>query len=64
MSLTDESIKVISFDVAQSGEFLIFTSSNENGGIDLWRVSRAGGDAAKLLIAVSIAAPPGDRAGR
>ncbi len=47
--LTDESIKVISFDVAQSGEFLIFTSSNENGGIDLWRVSRAGGDAAKLL---------------
>lgn len=47
--LTDEAIKVISFDVAQSGDFIIFTSVNENGGIDLWRVSRAGGDATKLL---------------
>lgn len=47
--LTDESIKVISFDVAQNGEFIIFTSVNENGGIDLWRVSREGGDASKLL---------------
>ena len=43
--LTDESIKVISFDVAQNGEFIIFTSTNQNGGIDLWRVSREGGDA-------------------
>lgn len=47
--LTDESIKVISFDVSQNGEFIIFTSVNENGGIDLWRVSRDGGDSAKLL---------------
>ena len=47
--LTDESIKVISFDVAQSGEFIIFTSVNENGGIDLWRVSREGGDASIYL---------------
>lgn len=43
--LTDEAIKVISFDIAQSGEFIIFTSTNEKGGIDLWRVSRDGGDA-------------------
>jgi Tol biopolymer transport system component len=47
--LTDEAIKVISFDVAQSGEFIVFTSSNENGGIDLWRVSRDGGEASILL---------------
>jgi Tol biopolymer transport system component len=47
--LTDESIKVISFDVSQNGEFIIFTSVNENDGIDLWRISREGGDAAKLL---------------
>lgn len=47
--LTDEAIKVISFDVAQSGEFIVFSSANQNGGIDLWRVSRAGGDASILL---------------
>lgn len=47
--LTDEAIKVISFDVAQSGDFIIFTSANQNGGIDLWRVSRDGGDASMLL---------------
>ncbi len=35
--LTDETVKVLSFDVAQSG------------GIDLWRVSRDGGDASLLL---------------
>jgi Tol biopolymer transport system component len=47
--LTDETIKVISFDVSQSGEFIVFSSANEKGGIDLWRVSRTGGDAALLL---------------
>lgn len=47
--LTDEAIKVISFDVAQSGDFIVFTSTNQNGGIDLWRVSREGGDASMLL---------------
>ncbi|HNC07289.1 MAG TPA: hypothetical protein PLX14_01210 [Anaerolineales bacterium] len=47
--LTDENIKVLSFEVASNGNFIIFTSLNENGGIDLWRVSREGGDAAKLL---------------
>ena len=47
--LTDESIKVMSFDAAQSGEFVIFASINLNGGVDLWRVSREGGDEALLL---------------
>ena len=47
--LTDETIKVISFDVAQSGDFIVFSSANQNGGIDLWRVSREGGDASMLL---------------
>lgn len=47
--LTDENTKVLSFEVASNGNFIIFTSLNENGGIDLWRVSREGGDAAKLL---------------
>lgn len=47
--LTSEDIKVISYDVSQNGEFIIFTSTNTNGGIDLWRVSRAGGDASVLM---------------
>ncbi|MBI3153019.1 MAG: PD40 domain-containing protein [Chloroflexi bacterium] len=47
--LTDESVKVISFDAARIGEFIIFTVANEQGGVDLWRVSRAGGDAFLLL---------------
>ncbi|MBL8061581.1 MAG: hypothetical protein JNK32_01060 [Anaerolineales bacterium] len=47
--LTDETVKVISFHVAPNGRFIIFTSVNEKGGIDLWRVSREGNDAAILL---------------
>jgi len=47
--LTPETIKVISFDASADGEFVIFNSLNEQGGIDLWRVSRAGGDASILL---------------
>jgi len=47
--LTPDTIKVISFDASSDGEFVIFTSVNEQGGIDLWRVSHAGGDAAILL---------------
>jgi len=47
--LTDESVKVVSFDTARSGEFVIFTVGNTQGGVDLWRVSRAGGDSSILL---------------
>ncbi len=47
--LTDERIRVISFDTSMRGDFIVFTALNENGGIDLWRVSREGGDAAVLL---------------
>ncbi len=47
--LTSEEIKVVSFDVAQGGDFIVFTSVNQNGGIDLWKVSRDGGDESILL---------------
>jgi hypothetical protein len=49
LRLTDENVKVISYDVARSGDFIVFTSANANGGIDLWQVSRAGNDASILL---------------
>lgn len=47
--LTDANIRVISFDAAQNGEFIIFSSTNEQGGIDLWRVFRDGSGASILL---------------
>jgi WD40 repeat protein len=47
--ITPEDIKIISFDTSSDGEFIIFTAANEQGGIDLWRVSRAGSDASILL---------------
>lgn len=47
--LTDESVKVIGFDSSRDGEFIIFYSTNIQGGIDLWRVSRAGNDMAVLM---------------
>lgn len=42
--LTSESVKVICYDTARSGDFLVYCAANKQGGIDLWRVSRAGGD--------------------
>ncbi len=47
--LTDESVKVIGFDSSRDGEFIVFYSTNAQGGIDLWRVSRAGNDMAVLM---------------
>jgi Tol biopolymer transport system component len=47
--LTSKEIKIISFDTAANGEFIIFTSANEKGGIDLWRVGREGGNENMLL---------------
>ena len=47
--LTDPSVKVMGFDAARNGEFIVFHSVNTQGGIDLWRVSRAGGDQVVLL---------------
>ncbi len=47
--LTPEGVKVISFDASHDGEFIIFPAANEQKGIDLWRVSRSGTDAALLL---------------
>jgi Tol biopolymer transport system component len=47
--LTPEDVKVMSFDASHDGEFIIFPVVNEQKGIDLWRVSRSGTDAAVLL---------------
>ena len=47
--LTDETLKVISFNAAHIGEFIVFTALNEQGGVNLWRVSREGNDAFLLL---------------
>jgi len=47
--LTPEDVKVNSFDASSDGEFIIFTVMNKQTGIDLWRVSRSGTDAAILL---------------
>lgn len=47
--LTSKEIKIISFDTASNGEFIIFTSANEKGGIDLWHVGREGGNESMLL---------------
>jgi len=47
--LTDQSLKVMTFDVAQSGDFIIFTSANDRNGINLWRVGRDGKNASLLL---------------
>ncbi|MBL8103572.1 MAG: PD40 domain-containing protein [Anaerolineales bacterium] len=49
--LTDENVKINSFDIAQNGEFIVFTTTrvNSEGGIDLWRVNRDGTDAEILL---------------
>ncbi|HCK66274.1 MAG TPA: hypothetical protein DHW49_08400 [Anaerolineae bacterium] len=47
--LTSEEIKVLSFDAAQNGDFVVFTTLNENGGVDLWKVNRDGSDESLLL---------------
>jgi hypothetical protein len=47
--ITDASLKVFDFDVAYSGEFIVFSAFNEQGGVDLWRVGRAGGNPVLLV---------------
>jgi WD40 repeat protein len=47
--LTDPMIKVMGFDASRDGEFIVFYTANEKGGIDLWRVGRAGGNDSVLL---------------
>ena len=47
--LTDDSFKIFDFDASHNGEFVIFSAVNEQNGIDLWRVSRAGGNPLLLL---------------
>jgi Tol biopolymer transport system component len=47
--LTDNTFKIFDFDTSKHGEFVIFAAFNEQGGIDFWRVQRAGGNPALLL---------------
>jgi Tol biopolymer transport system component len=48
-ALTDDSFKIFDFDASHNGEFVIFSAINEQKGMDLWRVNRAGGTALLLL---------------
>lgn len=47
--ITPENIKIISFDTSFNGEFIVFTSANEQNGMDIWRVGRNGNDLFILL---------------
>ncbi len=51
--ITRENLKVIDYDVARSGDYLVYSSTNEKGGVNLWRVSRQGGDDQILLDCVA-----------
>jgi len=47
--LTDDTFKIFNLDTSKNGEFVVFSAFNEQGGIDLWRVQRTGGNAILLL---------------
>lgn len=47
--LTSEDIKVLSFDAATNGDFVVFTTLNEKGGVDLWKVNRDGSEQSLLF---------------
>lgn len=47
--LVDEALKVFNFDTSYNGEFVVFSAFNEQGGIDLWRVERGGGESTLML---------------
>ncbi|MBE0672689.1 MAG: PD40 domain-containing protein [Anaerolineales bacterium] len=47
--LTSADIKIIAFDASPDGEFIVFTVINEQGGVDLWKVTRDGSDVSILL---------------
>ena len=47
--LTDDTFEIFDFDASRKGEFVVFSAFNEQGGIDLWRVQRTGGNATLLL---------------
>jgi len=46
--ITDPLVKVLGFDASRDGEFMIYFALNETGGINFWRVNRAG--EARLLL--------------
>lgn len=47
--LTDEFFKISGFDTSRDGEFVVFSTFNEQEGIDLWRVDRSGRNTVLLL---------------
>jgi len=47
--LTDDSFTIFDFDTSRDGNLVIFSAFNEQKGIDLWRVGRAGGNSTLLL---------------
>jgi Tol biopolymer transport system component len=47
--LSSEQIKVLSYDAAQNGDFLVYTTLNEKGGVNIWKISRTGNDDTLLL---------------
>jgi TolB protein len=47
--LTDESFRILDFDVSRDGEFIVFSAFNQQQGLDLWRVDRSGGNLVLLL---------------
>jgi WD40 repeat protein len=47
--LTDDSLNIADFDTAANGEFIVISAFNDQQGIDLWRIERAGGSPLLLL---------------
>lgn len=47
--LTNGKFPIMNFDAARNGEFIVFASFNQNGGIDLWRVGRDGSGPEKII---------------
>ena len=47
--LTDDLFQLYDFDASRDGEFVVFSAHNEQQGIDLWRINRAGGKPILLL---------------
>jgi WD40-like Beta Propeller Repeat len=47
--LTDKIFRIADFDAARDGQFVVFSAFNDEQGIDLWRVDRAGTNIVLLL---------------
>jgi len=47
--LTNDKTSILNFDAARNGDFIVFSAFNQDGGIDLWRVSREGDNLEKVI---------------